>query len=247
MFIIEPGYYVHYKSIIMKKPLIGITLDSEKKKTYSKFPWYALRENYISSIIKINAVPIPLAHDRKLTNDYAHILDGLIITGGDFDIDPKMYNETKKGSQNTKNKRTNFEISILNKFLETDKPILGICGGCQLINVALGGTLIQDLPKKPINHEQINPRNQTSHVINLNTKSKLYEICKKRKLKVNSAHHQSIKKVGKNLIVSALAKDGVIEGIEHKNHKWCMGLQWHPEFLITDDDSSIFKNFIENV
>jgi len=107
----------------MKKPLIGITLDSEKKKTYSKFPWYALRENYISSIIKINAVPIPLAHDRKLTNDYAHILDGLIITGGDFDIDPKMYNETKKGSQNIKNKRTNFEISILNKFLETDKPI----------------------------------------------------------------------------------------------------------------------------
>ena len=91
MFIIEPGYYVHYKSIIMKKPLIGITLDSEKKRTYSKFPWYALRENYLSSIIKINAVPIPLAHDRKLTNDFANILDGLIITGGDFDIDPKLY------------------------------------------------------------------------------------------------------------------------------------------------------------
>ncbi len=231
----------------MKKPLIGITLDSEKMGTYSKFPYYALRENYLSSIIKFNAIPIPLAHDIKLTDDFANILDGLIITGGDFDIDPKIYNETRKGSKNINNKRTNFELSIFKKFLETDKPILGICGGCQLINVAVGGTLIQDLEKKSINHEQTNPRNQTSHGISLNTKSKLYKICKKRKLKVNSAHHQSIKQIGKNLVVSALARDGIIEGIEHKTHKWCMGLQWHPEFLITEDDFSIFENFIENI
>tara|TARA_B100001057_G_scaffold325083_1_gene325293 strand:+ start:696 stop:1391 length:696 start_codon:yes stop_codon:yes gene_type:complete len=231
----------------MKKPLIGITLDSEKKRTYSKFPWYALRENYLSSIIRLNAIPIPLSHDRKLVNDFSNILDGLIITGGDFDIDPKIYNETRKGSQKIKSKRTNFEISILNKFLEIEKPILGICGGCQLINVAVGGTLIQDLRKKPINHEQINPRNETSHDITLNIKSKLYKICKKRKLRVNSAHHQAIKKLGKNLIVSAVAKDGIVEGIEHKTHKWCIGLQWHPEFLITKDDFNIFENFIENI
>ena len=243
----EPRYYVYYKFTIMKKPLIGITLDSEKKRTYSKFPWYALRENYLSSVIKLNVIPIPLVHDRKLTKDFIRILDGLIITGGDFDIDPKLYNKARVGSQKIKNKRTKFELSIFNKFLETDKPILGICGGCQLINVAVGGTLIQDLKKNPINHEQINPRNQTSHDININTNSKLYKICKKRKIKVNSAHHQSIKKIGKNLIVSALAKDGVIEGIEHKTHKWCMGLQWHPEFLITQADINIFQNFKENI
>ena len=231
----------------MKKPLIGITLDSEKKKTYSKFPWYALRENYLSSISRFSAIPIPLLHDRRLINSFSKLLDGLVITGGDFDINPKIYNQSKKGSKNIKNKRTNFEIQIYNKFIELNKPILGICGGAQLINVATGGTLIQDLKKKPINHEQINPRNQTSHIININKKSKLYKICKKDKIKVNSAHHQSIKKLGKNLLVSAIADDGVIEGIEHNKHKWCVGLQWHPEFLITKNDLKIFKNFIENI
>ena len=231
----------------MKKPLIGITLDSEKKKTYSKFPWYALRENYLSSISRFGVIPIPLLHDKKLIKSFSNILDGLIITGGDFDIDPKIYNQTKKGSKNIKNKRTVFEINIFNKFIELNKPILGICGGAQIINVASGGTLIQDLIKIPINHEQINPRNQTSHKINIRKKSKLYKICNKDKIKVNSAHHQSVKKLGKNLIVSAKSNDGIIEGIEHKEHKWCIGLQWHPEFLITKEDLNIFKNFIISI
>ena len=219
----------------------------KKKKTYSKFPWYALRENYLSSISRFGAIPIPLLHDKKLIKSFGNILDGLIITGGDFDIDPKIYNQTKKGSKNIKNKRTVFEINIFNKFIELNKPILGICGGAQLINVASGGTLIQDLIKIPINHEQINPRNQTSHKINIRKKSKLYKICNKDKIKVNSAHHQSVKKLGKNLIVSATSSDGIIEAIEHKKHKWCIGVQWHPEFLITKYDLKIFKNFIENI
>ena len=83
-------------------------------------------------------------------------------------------------------------------------------------NVATGGTLIQDLKKTPINHEQINPRNESSHKISINEKSKLFKICKKNIIKVNSAHHQAVKKLGDDLIVSALANDGIIEGIEHK-------------------------------
>ena len=243
----EPMCYVYYKHIIMKKPLIGITLDSEKKKTYSKFPWYALRENYLSSVIKFNAVPIPLSHDKKLINDYSTLLDGLIITGGNFDIDPKIYNEKNKNSINIKSRRTNFEIQIYKKFLELDKPIFGICGGAQLMNVASGGTLIQDLKKNPVNHEQVNPRNETSHKINIQKKTKLFEICNKNIVSVNSAHHQSIKKLGKDFKISAICNDGVIEGIEHKKHRWCLGLQWHPEFLITNEDLKIFKSFIDSI
>mgnify|MGYP001348222658 CR=1 FL=1 len=231
----------------MKKPLIGITLDSEKKKSYSKFPWYALRENYLTSLTKINAIPIPLLHETKLINSFSKILDGLVITGGDFDIDPKIYNHSKKGAKNIKNKRTNFEIKIYKKFIELNKPILGICGGAQLINVASGGSLIQDLKKIPINHEQINPRNETSHHIVIKKNTKLFEICKSNKIRVNSAHHQSIKKLGKELIISAKAPDGIVEGIEHKKHKWCIGLQWHPEFLITKFDLKILKNFMDNI
>ena len=239
--------YVYYKYFIMKKPVIGITLDSEKRGAHSKFPWYALRENYLTSISSFNAVPIPLLHEKKHIKDFVKMLDGLIITGGNFDIDPKLYNQKKVGSRNIKNKRTKFELEIYMKFLKFNKPILGICGGAQLINIASGGTLIQDLNKKPINHEQINPRNETSHQININKKSKLYEICKKNSFKVNSAHHQAIKKLAKDFKISATSLDGVIEGIEHKKHKWCMGLQWHPEFLITTNDRKIFKHFIDNI
>ncbi len=231
----------------MKKPLIGITLDSEKKKTYSKFPWYALRENYLSCISKINAIPIPLLHEKKLIKNFTSILDALIITGGDFDINPKLYNQKNEGSKNSKNKRTNFEIKICNEFLEANKPILGICGGAQLINVAAGGTLIQNLKKIPINHEQINPRNETSHNVKIYKRSKLFNICKKDVIKVNSAHHQAIKKLGKDFKVCGVSNDGIIEAIEHKFHKWCIGLQWHPEFLITKNDLKIFKNFIDSV
>ena len=139
----------------MKKPIIGITLDSEKKKTYSKFPWYALRENYLTSLTKFNAIPFPLLHEKKYIDDFCHLIDGLIITGGDFDIHPKLYKTSNTQSKNIKNKRTNFELNIFNKFFKYNKPILGICGGAQLINVACGGTLIQDLKRDPINHEQV--------------------------------------------------------------------------------------------
>ncbi len=228
----------------MKKPIIGITLDIEKVKTYSKYPWYALRENYLTSLTKFNAIPFPLLHERKYINDFCHIIDGLIITGGDFDIDPKIYKSHNTKSKHIKSKRTNFEIDIFNNFFKLNKPILGICGGAQLINVACGGTLIQDLIPKTINHEQLNPRNQTSHNVNVFKKTQLYKICGAQKIEVNSAHHQSVKKIGKNLNISCKANDGVIEGIEHKNHKWCIGLQWHPEFLITNYDVKIIKNFI---
>ena len=229
----------------MKKPIIGITLDSETKETYSKFPWYALRENYLTSLTKFNAIPFPFLHEKKYIADFCHLIDGLIITGGDFDINPKLYNKINTQSKNIKNKRTNFEINLFNNFFKYNKPILGICGGAQLINVACGGTLIQDLKKKPINHEQVNPRNQTSHNINIFKNTKLHKICEAKKIRVNSAHHQSVNKIGEELNISCKANDGVIEGIEHQKHKWCIGLQWHPEFLITKYDLKILKNFVD--
>jgi Predicted glutamine amidotransferases len=102
----------------MKKPIIGITLDIEKKKTYSKFPWYALRENYLTSLTKFNAIPFPLLHENKYISDFCDLIDGLIITGGDFDIDPKIYKENNTESKYIKNKRTKVEINIFNKFFK---------------------------------------------------------------------------------------------------------------------------------
>ena len=231
----------------MKKPIIGITLDEEKSTHYSKFPWYAIRKNYLDSIFKYGGIPFPLFHNGESIKDLGEKLDSLLITGGNFDIHPNFYNETLEGSREIKNNRTKFEIKIFNYFLKHQKPILGICGGEQLMNVATGGSLIQDINhsrKTKIHHEQQNPRNEVSHEISITRNSKLYNIVKSEKIKVNSAHHQSVNNLGKDFVSSALAPDGIIEAIEHVKHPWCLGLQWHPEFLITKADIAIIKDFI---
>ena len=128
-------------------------------------------------------------------------------------------------------------------------PILGICGGEQLINVVLGGTLIQDIKSlklETLEHEQSNIRNQTSHKVYIEPKTLLHKIVGEETIDVNSAHHQAIDKLGDGLKISSKAQDGIIESIESLNHKWCLGIQWHPEFLITKADKLIFTDFIHN-
>tara|TARA_B110000438_G_C15748436_1_gene621806 strand:- start:276 stop:989 length:714 start_codon:yes stop_codon:yes gene_type:complete len=233
----------------MKKPLIGITLDSENPGNYSKFPWYAIRHNYLHSIEKLGGIPFPLLHSSKNIKNISSVIDGLIITGGNFDIDPKLYGKKLEGSRNVKNNRTNFEMKICQNLINSTKPILGICGGEQLLNVVCNGTLIQDIKTnnlKIIRHEQSNPRNQTSHKIKILKNTKLMKIIKKENVKVNSAHHQAVDKLGDNLIVSSYSEDGIIESIEHIKHPWCIGVQWHPEFLITTADQLLLKNFINS-
>tara|TARA_Y100001954_G_scaffold232793_1_gene284751 strand:- start:257 stop:1036 length:780 start_codon:yes stop_codon:yes gene_type:complete len=250
LFEIISKYYILLKKIkiMLKKPLIGLTLDLETKKTYSKFPWYAIRKNYCSTIVKYGGIPIPLVYDNKNIKEIIDIIDGLVITGGAFDINPNFFSEKRKyGNVITKEKRTEFEFSICDKFLSINKPVLGICGGQQLLNVVYGGTLVQDIEneiKTKIKHEQENPRNQTSHSVNILKNTKLLGIVKKEKIKVNSAHHQAVRKIGYGLCLNAIAPDDVIEGIEDKTKKFCIGVQWHPEFLIEQSDKNIFESFI---
>ena len=229
-----------------KKPIIGISMDTGIKKTYSSYPWFAIRDDYINSIINSNGLPLMLPSKPNLADHYFNLIDGVVITGGDFDIDPKLYGEKKSKNVGRVDKpRTDFELKIARLALKKNKPILGICGGQQLLNVALNGSLIQHITKTNIKHEQVQPRNKVTHKVQVNLKSKLYKIVKKKEFRVNSAHHQAIKKIGKNLNINAIAEDGIIEGIESKNHKFFIGIQWHPEFLITNSDKRIFKAFIK--
>ena len=235
---------------MLKKPLIGLTLDLETTKTYSKFPWYALRENYCSSISNFGGIPFPIVYDNNSINSIIEVIDGLVITGGAFDVHPKYYSEKiRYDNVLIKNSRTKFEINLCKLALKKNIPILGICGGQQVINIVYGGSLYQDIKKdisNKLEHEQKNPRNQVSHSVKLNLSSKLFKIIKKTSIMVNSAHHQSIKTPGKGLIVNAIAPDGIIEGIEDNTKSFCIGVQWHPEFLIKNSDNKIFKSFIKN-
>lgn len=234
----------------MIKPVIGITLDEEVAQSYSKFPWYAARKNYSESIEKAGGLSVFIPNNIKDINRYLKIIHGLVVTGGDFDIDPKLYGEKIKSSKVTiKKDRTEFEFKIAIQAFKNKIPILGICGGQQLINVMLGGTLIQHIPdsfETEINHEQKNPRDQGSHAVTIKKKSKLFEIVKKTNMFVNSAHHQAVDKLGKNLIASAFSDDGIIEGIEASTDNFCIGVQWHPEFLIDKNDIKIFRSFIRS-
>ena len=232
----------------MKKPLIALTLDYETSKGYSKYPWYAIRENYFTSIEESGGIGVGIPHNTKDIVSLLHKIDGLVITGGNFDIDPNIFGESSvHKTVKLKENRTNFELLAAEIMLKQNKPVLGICGGEQLINVLYKGSLIQHIPdeiKNSIEHEQKNPRNEAGHSVTIQENTKLYSIISKQNIMVNSAHHQAIKVPGKGLIVNALSNDGVIEGIEDPTKTFCIGVQWHPEFFIQGSDNKLLKAFI---
>ncbi|MCB2055017.1 MAG: gamma-glutamyl-gamma-aminobutyrate hydrolase family protein [Geminicoccaceae bacterium] len=230
------------------RPVIGITLDSEEAGGYSKFPWYALRQNYASSVVAAGGLPMVLPHEAELVDLYLERIDGLIVTGGAFDVDPLLYgSDDRHPSVSLKQKRTAFEWAILQGALRRDVPVLGICGGMQLLNVVLGGTLLQHIPDSVPNclaHEQPNPRDQAGHEVSVVAESLLDRLVGRRTMSVNSAHHQAADRIGEGVLVSGRAPDGVVEAIEHGGYRFCLGVEWHPEFLIDEGDARILAGLV---
>ncbi|MSO69222.1 MAG: gamma-glutamyl-gamma-aminobutyrate hydrolase family protein [Alphaproteobacteria bacterium] len=230
------------------RPVIGLSLDSEAPGGYSKFPWYALRENYFSAIASAGGLPIALPHEPDLAAHYLALVDGLVVTGGAFDVDPALFGAgARHPSVTTKDRRTAFELAICREAHRADLPSLGICGGQQLMNVALGGTLIQHIPdeiKNPLAHEQPNPRDEPGHAVAVTRGSRLAAIVPALTMNVNSAHHQAVKTVPAGLVINAVAPDGVIEGIEDPTRRYFIGVQWHPEFSIDPGDAKLFTALI---
>ena len=233
----------------MAQPVIGLTLDSEPPGGYSKtHPWYALRENYCSAVVAAGGLPILLPHEPERAADYLGLIQGLVVTGGAFDVDPALFGATAKhASVTTKDRRTAFEFAITQGAIAADKPVLGICGGQQLLNVVLGGTLIQHIPDEvpgALAHEQPNPRTEPGHKVAIAPGTQLHRITQSDELAVNSAHHQAVKDVAPGVVIDATAPDGVIEGIEDPRRRFCIGVQWHPEYGLSEGDKRLFAAFI---
>ena len=233
----------------MSAPVIGITVDREEPGGYSRFPWLALRENYCHAVSNAGGLPILLPPDVERAENYLALIDGLIVSGGNFDVDPALFGAAERHPTVTlKEQRTAFEWAITRQALDKNLPVLGICGGQQLLHVILGGTLIQHLPDEvpgALAHEQPNPRDEPGHSVRILRGTVLHRIVCSDVMHVNSAHHQAVKDVPHGVAIGAVAEDGVIEAIETADRRFCIGIQWHPEFGLDQGDRRLFSAFVD--
>jgi len=235
-----------------RRPSIAITPDITAITKEAPLARYDLKIAYADAVLRAGGLPfvLPYSDDRAVIEAYLDRVSGVVVTGGAFDIPPEAYGETARdGLGALKPGRTAFESLIIHAALARNLPVLGVCGGMQLLNVALGGTLFQDIGKEMPNarpHEQTHDRTQPAHPIDIKEGTVLADCVGKGQLMVNSTHHQAVKAVGPKLVVTATSPDGVIEAIEAPSHNFAVGVQWHPELLIdtVPPHLGLYKTFV---
>jgi len=240
-----------------RAPFIGITADlSDGQRHGNKLPAEPTSfspRRYSQAIEAAGGLSVILPPTRfgAAPREFVNRLDGLLISGGDFDIHPRFYGEKPiEGLRSIKPDRTEFELELTGMALQRDLPVLGICGGAQAINVALGGSLYQDIATQiqdAAEHQQSSKKETGGHQIQIQPGTQLQKIVKQQTLEVNTTHHQAVNRLGKGLVVNAIAEDGLIEGIESSRHSFVLGLQWHPEVLAAKNlyQRRIFSFFID--
>lgn len=230
------------------KPIIGVMpLWDEEKKSIWMLP------GYMNGIIDAGGIPmvLPFTDNEDVFCRALDICSGFLLTGGQ-DVDPMIYGERKRYDNIvTCTLRDKLDAIVLNKAVELDKPLLGICRGIQFMNAASGGTLYQDIPLETgtsVTHHQTPPYEKPVHEVMIVQDTPLGQLLKKQILTVNSYHHQSIKDLSPVLECMARAEDGLIEAVYMPRKKFIWGVQWHPEFSYKADEDSrkIFKAFIEH-
>ena len=231
-----------------KRPMIGLTLDCEAAGGWSKYPWYAVRANYAEAIVAAGGLPVALPHHGALAGQYLDRLDALVVTGGAFDVDPALYGDgAVHAATSLKRARTEAELALLQGALARDMPVLGICGGQQLLAVALGGSLVQHIPDAvpgALAHEQTTRHDEPAHAVRITPGTLLARLVGAEAMRVNSSHHQAVRDPGPGAVVDAVAPDGVVEGIEDPRRLFCLGVQWHPEFHTDPGDARILAGLV---
>ena len=203
------------------KPLIGITPCSRV-------------DDYVESVRRAGGEPVVLSNDDDPAAVLARV-QGILLTGG-LDVDPALYGEAPHPSTEPAPGRDRFEIPLAREAVARDVPLFAICRGVQVLNVAAGGTLIQDLPSTvttDINHSVDVPKDHLAHEVRVTPGTALMAALTSTdgagRCRVNSRHHQSVGTIAPSFVVAATSHDGVIEGIERPGAAFCVGVQWHPE------------------
>jgi len=225
----------------MSRPLIGlstsVTIEGTPERAY-------LNVAYLHAVQQAGGVPVllPPHLDAGARAALLDRLDGLVLSGGG-DIDPARYGETRHPrTADVSPERDELELSLVHRALERATPLLAICRGIQVLNVALGGTLYQDLPDDPggpIAHAQAEPRPRATHLVKVMAEgTRLGAIVSDAELAVNSFHHQGLCRLGDGLREVAWAADGLVEAVELTGDRFVVGVQWHPEDLVGHDPAA---------
>jgi putative glutamine amidotransferase len=237
------------------RPLIGIPAASQRDPEYVATPIYRFNGLYPAALAACGADPIVIGLDLpadSLRSIYAR-LDGLCLSGG-VDVEPREYGEQphpKLG--NVDGPRDATELTLARWALRDDLPILGICRGIQLLNVAAGGSLYQDIGAQvegALRHDyQLaeSPWERCTHTVQVVKGSKIEDVLGSTEALTNSFHHQAVKRLGEGLVATARAGDGIVEAVEDPTHRFVIGVQWHPEGMYRSDPAArrLFAEFVD--
>ena len=210
--------------------------------------WQLIAQDYLNAIWKAGAIPVLLPIDGNMERALGMLdmVDGLLISGGN-DVSPEMYGSDENKCGILDRNRDTMEKRLLEKALEKDMPVLGICRGVQLMNAALGGTLHQDLPSEGyLNHTIVDyDRNVVTHTVEVKNGTLLESIIGAGEVGVNSFHHQAIDKLAPGLAAAAVSKEGIVESVYMPGKKFVLAVQWHPEMMYDSEvQQKIFATFV---
>ncbi len=238
----------------MKSPLIGITanalLEGLKESGRRGDVENAVPQAYVDAVEDAGGTPvlIPLVRNPSTAHRILESLDGLLLSGGG-DIDPALYGEEPDPNLKVVDvEKDKLEKELIARALAKNYPLLGICRGMQILNVVAGGTLIQDIPstaRSSIQHLQRATAPVPIHRITLKKGSHLQKIAGQASLRVNSYHHQAVKKIAPGFEITATAPDGIVEGIESRRHRFVLGVQFHPEMMFRE--FPVFKKIFQKL
>ena len=237
-----------------KRPTIGITAGEARNRYYPNAPkMYGQQHTYIEAVERAGGIPmiIPIVHDEAVLKQLYDLCDGLLLAGGN-DINPACYKaELSPHTKHIHQERDEQELNLATWAVADDKPVLAICRGMQMLNIVQGGTLYQDIPSElpkaelhEIPDEKSGDReHQIVHQLSLEPSSKLRALMGSERVGTNAYHHQAIKELGADLVVTSRTPDGVIESIELPKHRFIVGVQSHPESLEADIEPAWRKLF----
>lgn len=231
------------------RPIIGINAGVSRCENES--PAINVGASYVDAVTSAGGIPVVLPPVESLDMAEAHVrlCDGFLLTGG-ADLDPARFGATPHPTVNRLPlRRENYDFELIRIITEARKPFVAICLGCQEVNVAQGGTLVQDIGSETsttIRHSVKQNGANTTHPVSIKKNTKLHELVETTTLVTNSFHHQAIKDIGKKITVSSHSEDGVIESFELKDYPFGLGIQWHPERMTDEKEHlAILKGLVE--